>query len=59
MPVIVLPSNPPPVRNLDEAKAVIHKLWDAVRRLTEESGRAAGHHDFRIRELEHKLRIER
>ena len=58
MSVIVLPPNPPPIRNLNEAKAVIDKLWDAVRRLTEESGRVAGNHDFRIREIEQKLGIE-
>ena len=56
--VIVLPPNPPPIRNLDEAKAVIDKLWDAVRRLTAESGRVAGNHDFRIEKLEQKLGIE-
>ena len=58
MSVIVLPPNPPPIRNLDEAKAVIDRLWDAVQRLTEESGRVDGNHDFRIRKLEQKLGID-
>ena len=59
MPILILPQDPPPIRNLDEAKAIIHKLWDAVRRLTAESSRVAENHDVRIGELEQKLGIQR
>ena len=59
MPVLTLPHDPPPIRNVEEARRVIQALWKAVRMLTEESGLVAANHNSRIQELEQRLGIER